>query len=628
MAARLHPDIWFEFATGVFTDGVWGTITTYRWSTKPLADPSTYEGGWKEGRVVKGGWEPIERTLSDPSGHYETSKFGCTVNDTDRLMRGWLGDISTENLVNREASVKLISDAGRRAGTTPRIIGRGKIRDPKPLGGMTFSFSGEDIIGGDIISGTKKLPQRLMTRELFDDIHRDMIGKPQPIIYGEVSDDGALDENGEPAAKGLVPVFWCGQEQIDGEEWERFLVAGHACKDIHSWFASDLGSPAKRVQMDESTLGTEFLIPGQTGWPHPTSYFDRNDGRHTHRCTFILAKGERAQAHIDGSINITVNVCGVEDIGDGTGELLREGFKVKQHFETNWIMANDGQGYFEGVWQPLPEWSLAGPTVSVIKTETYEDCQAFSATRLGDGVGYLCDFWLGDQIDVREAIRRFNVSLDCYTGINRHAQLITAMLDDTADTSSATVFREFIEIAQMPPPKIAHEEIENHVMFAYDFDADKGKFRADQEFIEDTVSQDALGGEVRKSDLLKMYMVRDPATARDAAARRLLRLKRAPRYQDIVMDLMGLEHDLTELFRVTHHAGIGSDGYDDHPFFCVRHKIDLNALTVTLTGLDLSRITAVAATAMQDETAPGFDDFLLGDETSAAAPPTGAYELR
>jgi hypothetical protein len=213
MAARLHPDVWFTFVTGEHDSGGWSNLTEYRWSTRPLADPSTYEGGWKEGRVVKGGWEPIERTLSDPSGHFESSRFGCTINDTDHLMRGLLGGLTTEHLVNREASVKLVSEAGRHASTDPRIIARGKIRDPKPLDGMKFNFAGEDIIGGDIISGTKKLPQRTMTRELFDDIHRDMIGKPQPIIYGEVSDDGALDEDGEPAAKGLVPVFWCGQEQ-------------------------------------------------------------------------------------------------------------------------------------------------------------------------------------------------------------------------------------------------------------------------------------------------------------------------------------------------------------------------------------------------------------------------------
>jgi hypothetical protein len=247
---------------------------------------------------------------------------------------------------------------------------------------------------------------------------------------------------------------------------------------------------------------------------------------------------------------------------------------------------------------------------------------------LGNSVGYLCDFALSDQIEVREAIRRFNQSLDCYLGINRHAQVIAAMVDDTADASSATVFRDRIEIADMPPPTIAHDEIENRVKFVYDFDTEKNKFRADEETLEDLDAQDALGGEVRESDLIKMYMVRDPGTARDAGARRLIRLKRAPRYQPIVLDLTGLEHDLAELYRVTHYAGLGSSGYENHPFFALRHRLGLNNMMVTLTGLDLSRITALGAPTLDDEGDVAFDGFVLGDEDSVSAPPTGAYELR
>lgn len=612
--ARLHPTLWAEFATGEHSESGWSNLTAYRWSTRPLAHAGSYEGGFKEGRVES--WEPIERTLSDPSGHYEASRFGFTIRDTDRLARGLQGGFTTEHLVNREASIKLVSEAGGVAGTDPRIIARGKIRDPKPIDNLRFQFLGDDIIGADFMAGSKKVCQRTITRELFPDVHRDLIGHAQPIIYGEVSDAGATDEDGNTAAKGLIPVFWVGTVG----EYDRYLVAAHAMKDIHSVFASNLETPAKRVQMSAADLAEDFLIP---------SYEDVTDSRGvTHRMQFIYCKGERSEAHKNGSITITVNGCGVEDVGDGSGDLIRHAFRVYQHFLHAWVLCNDGKGYYTGNWPALTEWALAGPTVTVLKTETFADAQTFSATRLGDGVGYLCDFALTEQIDVREVAKRFNQSLDCYTGINRHGQVIVAMVDDTADTSSATLFRDRIDIADMPPPVVAHDEIENRVRFVYDFDADKNKFRSDEETIEDTLAQDALGGEVRDSDLLKFYMVRDPTTARDAAARRLLRLKRAPRYQAITVDLSGLEHDLTEFYRVTHYAGLGTNGYENHPFFCLKHKTDINTMEITLTGLDLSRITAVAAGALDDEGAGGFDGILLGDETSAAAPPTGAYELR
>lgn len=636
MAAPKHPDVFAEFTTGTHTEAGWSNLTTYRWSTRPLADAGSYEGGFKEGRIES--WLPIERALSDPQGHIEPARFGWTKRDTDRLVRGWFGGPTTEHLINREAAIKLISSAGRAAATAVRILARGRIKVATLGSGLIAKFEGRDPIGDTFTTrqGQKMIPQRIITRELFPDVHRDLIGYPQPIIYGDVSDTGAVDNTGALSEKGLVPVFWVGTEEIDGVTWDRYLVAGHAIKDIHAWFASDGGDPETRVKQDVSTAGVDFLIPGYPGWPFPTTYRDLTDTAGvTHRVTLIYVKGDKSESHKEGHVNITLNVCGIEDVGDGSGVLIRHAFRVYRHALNNWFLANNGKGYYTGLWHAIPQWDAAGTPVSQIHTDSFLAAELVTWDRLGpDDVGniygYLAEFALTQSIPVREFIRRFNRSLDCRLGVNRHGQLFVSLIDDLADVSADTLYRDRIEIVSMPEPIFAIDEMENRVIGVYDWDPDKQKYRSDKLIVEDTVLQDAHG-EVLESDLVELFMVREPRTARDVLARRLLRLKRCPRYQPVVLNLAGLEKDLGERFGLTHYDGIGASGYVATPFYTVRHKIDLDRMQVTLTGLDLSRIIGFGPAPLGDETDPAFDDFILGDEALLAAPTDdgtgGAHEL-
>lgn len=583
---------------------VWVTYThrgtEYRIATRPFADSSSYQGGWKEGRVDS--YEPIVRCLSDPSGQFEVNRFGWIERDTDRRIRGELGDLDGEFLVNDEASISLVSEYGRKSESIePRILTRGRIRDPQSVEGLKFRWVGEDIIGADfgIYSGSKKIPQRVITRELFPGVHRDLVGQGLPIIYGEVSDEGARDAAGELSEKGLVPAFWVGDEEIGGDGWGKFLIAGHACKEIHSVFGSNLGSPAKRVKLDDAVYGVTVLAPGKAGWPFADPYRDFPDGDGiTNRTTTIYVKGEVYEAHVSGGINITVNLCGIEDVGDGSGDLIRHYFRVYQHALHNWVLANNGKGYYSGTWAPLTEWSIGGPTVTVLNTDSFDAAQDFTATRLGDGIGYLADFALCERIDLREFVKRFNLSGDCFTGVNRHAQLIVKHIDDGADVSSTTLLRQWdFASPALPAPDIKHSDVENPVRSLYDWDADKKKFRSDMQSVADAAVQTAQR-EVNESDVLQLFMVRDSNTADDVAARRLLRLKRAPRYQDVVLDLSGLQIDLGDIYRVTHYDGLGPNGYVEEPFFCVRHKVDLYKMQVTLTGFNIGRILSDEAAGM------------------------------
>jgi hypothetical protein len=83
-----------------------------------------------------------------------------------------------------------------------------------------------------------------------------------------------------------------------------------------------------------------------------------------------------------------------------------------------------------------------------------------------------------------------------------------------------------------------------------------------------------------------------------------------------------VEEDLGDQIRLSHYDGIEDV---ERPFFLVRHQIDPMTGIGTVTGLDLSRLLGYAFGALEDETTMTGN---LGDETSTATPPTGAFELR
>jgi hypothetical protein len=131
---------------------------------RPLPDPATYFRGWKEPRVVS--WGRIRRALSGFNGEYETSDFQVTLSDTDRFLRA----LDDENdLVNASAVVRMITDEGRRALQTPRVVYRGVVRDIGPLGGLQYKLMIKDPYAEVFQAGGQStlIPHRTITLEDF-----------------------------------------------------------------------------------------------------------------------------------------------------------------------------------------------------------------------------------------------------------------------------------------------------------------------------------------------------------------------------------------------------------------------------------------------------------------------------
>lgn len=131
---------------------------------RPLPDPAFYYRGWKAPRVIQ--WGRIRRALSGFNGEYETSDFSITCSDIDRFLRG-LDDAN--DLVNASAVVRMITDDGRRALQTPRVVYRGVVRDIAPLGGLQYRITIKDPYAEVFYASgqTTQLPRRTIGVEDF-----------------------------------------------------------------------------------------------------------------------------------------------------------------------------------------------------------------------------------------------------------------------------------------------------------------------------------------------------------------------------------------------------------------------------------------------------------------------------
>lgn len=198
-----EADVWFQFHLAKFPAANGTTI--YRWSKRPMAD----DGSFKEGRLIS--FSPIRRAATTIDGDYNIGGFSIVVDDGDGLIRALVEQgTDTEYFLNREGGGYLLSPAGRAAGSTPRTLSRGWCSGVQTLKGRQARLDFSDIVGSQF-SGfnlDKEIPTILL-EDIADTGYLPDALKAQvlPIYTGEPSDYGAVDVNGDPAARGLVPAF-------------------------------------------------------------------------------------------------------------------------------------------------------------------------------------------------------------------------------------------------------------------------------------------------------------------------------------------------------------------------------------------------------------------------------------
>ena len=202
-------DAWIEL---VHTDYPSGDQTTYRRSFEELADDDVYEGGRKESGVLSIG--QVEHALGNEQGGFEAASTDIELSDErDRLFRDLAAD---QDLDGDEYRIKAATRSARAEHTTPRVLQRGIVQAAALESMLKAKLTGVDWLFSDFgpFGPDRKDPNYTFgdLAGAAPDMTSDTKSQPIALLYGEKSDEGAVDPiTLAPASKGLLPGFYLGK---------------------------------------------------------------------------------------------------------------------------------------------------------------------------------------------------------------------------------------------------------------------------------------------------------------------------------------------------------------------------------------------------------------------------------
>jgi hypothetical protein len=509
-------------------------------------------------RVLR--WGGMSQVLSDRHGSFQANQFTVTLSDTDRAIRTIFSTASTKYVDGKEVEILIESAANAALSVNPLVLARGVVTDYKFRPDMTVDLTVTDPLGYrySSVSIDRPIPGRVCRKELFPSLPEETSGRPQPIIYGEQSDDYAWSLDAARTPVGILPVIYVGPANtisaagIPGGEWEAFLIAGHAISCVQSVFASNLEDSPGSVRMATSTYGSEFKVPGL----QVPLYYDitGSDGV-TERVCLLFATGDRATAHIEGQVPITVNVAGIEDVGNGSGDTISEIALQFQHFLSYFVVQN----YLTGSWGAVPTF---GDGTAKVRTSSFSAVNAIHADRLGTALGYIGGLYIGDQKPAREWAKEFQTGGDGRLGVNHQGQLLLTTLDHTQSTTGLTEYTaqdDMVTQSFQIDPQVS--EIFNVYTYEYGVEPATGRKSGLAQTIRHAASVTNHGERIAQASVNRC--TNRKATADDVANRALMRSYDAPTDVSFDLDLRGTALELGQIVKVTHYQGVGALGWTD-----------------------------------------------------------------
>lgn len=601
---------------------------TYLMAQRPLA------GAWfAEGRIPADGFgELTRRSSAGPlTGEPAVDSISVTFRDQDNFFRALLAHDSNRRWFrNRSAGVQMLSD--QLLATTPMpdpgdpyglILFNGIIRDFQPADNLMAVMQIEDILApyldkvypqytiGDaypfLFTEDEETEPDETTSPGFN-VPSQLRDQVLPIYYGPFVDTVTNPITRLPRGKGMIPVFFtmfthltAGTGDVgeptpeqaallapfyNSAGWGGWgeLVVALGRQQIPNVYTSDLGDPPRRV-LNSYDYGVTILAPGHPGWPFATDTVMRNG----FEVTVIYARGPLLWQHLTNEVNITVDVCGWRSPLSPFNPITQAGY-AWQDFIIQHVLGNGGAGYTSG--DPIATIPTYGPgDRPMIETERVEAWQAMTAGRLGNDVGYLINMPLYKQTTLREILATFNRSFGSHNTRTSAGEQFIFSINDTADPTVGTPVRERIELKRLPAPRIANQETRNVWRWTYGWDPEQDKPMTTTRTTRNDGSIGAEKEDIPERSTYHLMYTADNATALDVMGRLVRRYGEAPRYQDLPLDIAGVDRQNGDPVLVSHRQGLGTFevGYNNQHMTVLGLK-QTAAKDVVLECLDDTRI--------------------------------------
>jgi hypothetical protein len=456
------------------------TVTTDTYSDMDMQCPADWENGFKEGLVTQ--WGEAERPSSHLfSGEWEGTTFQFQIADPQGRFRTQLAS-TVDRYWSEALTVRMTTRANRAALGSPYTVFSGPIIDAQPVPSMLWDITLGDVVSHSLLSDRAQVPWRQIRdgflselSEISENLDRDA---PEPIIYGIF--DRVPNETTSPGtATGvrLKPIY-LGITEVNSDDYHVWLVCGHAVQNLHLFVDGNLEL--------EAPVFNPWLIPHQSdfnstfGGPYADKVSDTYGD--TRRYTLIFGRVGSSEPDdcADGTSEMTVAVWGIEEEGDGSGDLITDRFQQYKHFLINYVANSGPQSYQSGAWLDNPTWDIFDGPIEKVDEESFNIATEYAMTRLSGGYVGAAAIGIrsGDRLSAKTWIATWNRSCACRFGITHEGQMRIFLLAPTqALKDAAVLYTDAYEILEDTfATEVRWDDHATSIPFQTDFDPVSGQY--------------------------------------------------------------------------------------------------------------------------------------------------------
>jgi hypothetical protein len=514
---------------------------------------------------------PVTYPMSDRHGNIEAQAWDMDIADPDGVWRERLRAGANRFYRRWRAIGYIEDDAARLAGTARRSFVRSRCVSVDTSQDLIVKLSFVDELNhhdspfsldrdlppyliGDIFKATSTSPGIQFQADPPEPVQ----GEGLQIITGWASDVRGLLKNPPLEPVGIVKPTYIGNVLLQGELWHAYVICLYACRTSVNaqLFGSNMHPecPAS-VQLDPEVFSSLFLMAGMGNW---SSYFSTNYNDITnasgevYRTSMLFGRGEVSQQHVDGKVPLSLNVEGVEDVGDGSGNLIDD-----LAYQCQWLLDHPIlRATKTGSWGSVATFPDGA---SKIDTDSFAAVKALHDQQVAGGKkGALI---INTRAAGRQWLAELLVAGNMELGTDHHGRCTLSAFDDTQSTSGVPMFgRSDISADSFKITSEPNGEIENSVRMEFGPEPATGRMMGQKRLRTDAQSIIDQDGEF-KADDLTFKAIYDEPVAEDTVARQLLRTKEGITRGEFTVDLAGGELAQGEVISVTDFRGLGTTGW-------------------------------------------------------------------